>query len=89
MALQPKDRYRPGSSAPIAARSWFPVVPSDTVDLPDFYVGLSCEESGVAVLIDSDGNQFNLTMAAGFVYPFAPLRIMATGTTAAGIRGLL
>jgi hypothetical protein len=66
-----------------------PVVPDDAADLPGglsraLYVGAA----GVVVVTDTVGNTVPLTSAAAQYHPIRVRRVLATGTTAAGIVAL-
>ncbi|MFM2345355.1 MAG: hypothetical protein RL654_108 [Pseudomonadota bacterium] len=73
---------QPGLTSP--AESWAAVVPSDAVDLPVrprmLYVGTAGAVACVAV----DGSSAVFNLVQGW-HAMRPVRILATGTTAAGL----
>ena len=72
-----------------SAKRWFPITPDGNTDLatiPDaIYVG----GAGDIVLKGSDGTNATFAVVAGQTYPFSPMRVLATGTTATGLIGLV
>jgi hypothetical protein len=64
------------------------VTPSDTVDLVAVTRAINVAVSGVVKLITADGTTGDIYVAAGVAFPIRASRILATGTTASGIRGL-
>lgn len=71
------------------ARALVPVIPDDAADLPkgvtrSLFVG----EAGLVAVIDSAGNTAVLSSAAHQYHPIQVRRVMASGTTAAGIVAL-
>jgi hypothetical protein len=72
-----------------SAKRWFPITPDGNTDLatiPDaIYVG----GAGDVVLKGSDGTNATFAVTAGQVLPFSPTRVLATGTTATGLVGLV
>ena len=81
----------PGRAAsPIGpARALVAVTPNDAADLPNgltrsFFVG----EAGLVAVIDAAGNTAVLSSAAHQYHPVQIRRVLATGTTAAGIVAL-
>lgn len=66
-----------------------PITPSDAQDLPRatraLYVG---QEGNVAVRFVSGDSVVLANLQAGVIYPLRLRRILATGTTAAGLVGL-
>lgn len=72
-----------------SAKRWFPITPDGNTDLttiPDaVYVG----GAGDVVLKGSDGTNATFAATAGQVLPFSPTRVLATGTTATGLVGLV
>lgn len=67
----------------------FVVVPDDGADLPTVPVAINVSQSGTVAFIGTDGNQCDVFIAAGIAFPLRCRRILATGTTAQGIRGLV
>lgn len=68
------------------ARNAVAVMPSDTVDLATVPRAICVSADGNVVLVMSGNSQeVTIAMVAGSLYPLAPTRIKATGTTATGI----
>lgn len=65
------------------ASQHFNITPSDSADLPKRPRVLYCSAAGTAVLRDEAGADLSYSLAAGQILPFSPLRVLATGTTAA------
>ncbi|MDK3020136.1 spike base protein, RCAP_Rcc01079 family [Pseudodonghicola flavimaris] len=60
----------------------FAITPDDDNDLPVRPRYLWCNGAGTAVLRDSAGTDLSYMLGVGQILPFAPVRVMATGTTA-------
>ena len=73
--------------------SGYPVVPNDEGDLPETTRGILVGTAGsVAVIFAQDATMTPVTLpslAAGVVHPLSVRRVMATGTTAGTIIGLV
>ena len=67
----------------------FDVTPDDGQDLPRPVDGVNVATAGEVAFISALGNSRTVTVAAGIAFPMRMVRILATGTTAAGIRGLV
>ena len=71
----------------------FAITPSDATNLPENTRGLLVGTAGnVAVIFVGSATQAPVTLqnlAAGVVHPLAVKRVLATGTTAANIIGLV
>ena len=67
----------------------FVITPSDTDDLKHMPVALNVRTSGVVMFIGADGRLSDVFIAAGVAFPIRVQRVMASGTTATGIRGLV
>lgn len=63
------------------------ITPSDSSDIPNRPRALTVEGSGTVTMTMEDGNDVQVTLISGTVYPLRPLRIKASGTTATGIIG--
>ena len=64
-----------------------PVTPSDSVDLANGPTrAIVVNVSGSVSLGYSNGLSDTIFMNAGVVYPFTVVRVLATGTTATGIK---
>ena len=72
-----------------SANKWKAITPHDTNPIADGPpTAIICSGGGTVVLVDQFGNQMTRTLTAETVYPFMPVQIRATGTTATGITGL-
>lgn len=78
-------RSQPGENP----SKWFTIAPSDTTDIDPLPRQLHVTGAGDIVLVSADGESWTRTVAADTTINLRPVRIMATGTTATGIRGLL
>ena len=80
--------YTDGIAAP--ARTMFAITPSDSTDLTNtpkaIYVGTAGTISMIGV---GDTVAVSLTVQSGAIIPVRAKRVNATGTTAAGLVGLL
>ena len=64
------------------------ITPSDSVDLNYTTRAINVATSGVVKVTTADGTVGDVFVAAGVAFPVRATRVHATGTTAAGIRGL-
>lgn len=72
------------------ARDAFAITPSNTVPLPQQVRGVYVGGSGNLRVLMVSGVQVDFTgVLAGAVYPIRLSQVMATGTTATGLVGLL
>lgn len=72
-----------------SANMWKAITPHDTDPIADGPPSaIVCGSGGSVVLIDQFGNEMTRLLEAELIYPFMPLIIKATGTTATGITGL-
>lgn len=71
--------------------SAFVITPNDSTDLSQPIRGLYVGATGnVVVIFEGDTANVTLTgVAGGIVHPFAIKRVLATGTTATGLVGVL
>ncbi len=69
-------------------RRWAVVVPSDTVDMIELPKAIRVDGGGTIVLRGDDGHAESFTVSDGETLPFRPTRVLATGTTATGIKAL-
>ena len=67
----------------------FAIQPDDNVDLVRLPIAINVRTTGVVAFIGADGNSADVYVAAGVVFPLRCRRVLATGTTATGIRGLV
>ena len=81
------DGFAPSPTGP--ATGGFDVVPDDNADLPAVTRALMVSTGGDVAAVLKDGSTLTLpALSPGSVYPVRIRRILATGTTASGIRGL-
>jgi len=79
--------YNTGLTGPLIGG--FDVTPDDGADLPTLPRALMIAGGGDVALVLKDGTSLILPgLAVGVIYPVRVRRILATGTTATGIRGL-
>ena len=71
----------------LTARNHFPITPSDTTAF--FADALSVGGAGNVTCLDRDGTSATYTVAAGAQIPVQCTKVMATGTTATNIVGLI
>lgn len=81
------DSFTAGLTGPVTGG--FDVTPSDGTDLPTLPRALMVASGGDVAVILKDGTSLTLPgLATGVIYPVRAARILATGTTATGIKGL-
>ena len=81
------ESYATGLTAP--ARDATAITPDDTTDLDTATRALYVSEAGSLQVQMVSGQTVNFgNVQAGVVYPFRVVRVMSTGTTAAGLVGL-
>lgn len=87
----PNDRfngYNVGVTGP--AINAFAITPSDSTDLPETTRAINVAAAGnVAVRMMGQTTPVTLYVAAGIPFPIRVDRVLATGTTATGIVGLV
>ena len=64
------------------------IIPSDVTDLPRVTRAICVAESGFVRLVSLGGDEADVYIAAGVPFPIQAVRVLATGTTASGLRGL-
>lgn len=64
------------------------IIPDDSADLGIATRAINVMESGVVRLITIDDVEGDVFIVAGSTFPVRARRVLATGTTATGIRGL-
>jgi hypothetical protein len=68
----------------------FDIVPDDVVDLPNATRALVLASGGDVSVILRNGDAITLPgLTAGVVYPVRVSRVLVTGTTATGLKGLI
>jgi hypothetical protein len=81
------DSFSSGLTSPVTGG--FEVTPDDGADLTIMPRALMVAGGGDVSVILKDGTSLTLPgLAAGVMYPVRTRRILATGTTATGIKGL-
>ncbi len=70
------------------ANIWNLITPSDVTVLASIRT-LFIGGAGVVVLEDANGNTESFTVQDGQILPVAPMKVLATGTTATNIIGLI
>lgn len=83
-----QDGHASGLSGPLVTA--FPIVPNDAVDLPNVTRQLRITgQGGMLAVLWLDGAQTLEPVAAGETLDWRIRRVLATGTTATGVRGYL
>lgn len=77
------------SSLSSPAEDVFPITPNDGADLSTATRAIRAAEAGNVVLITISGNQRSCAFAAGETRAIRATRVLATGTTATGIEGMV
>ena len=66
------------------------VTPSDAADLPQMTRGVMVASAGDLAVVLKSGDAVTLpALSPGVLYPIRIARVLATGTTATGIKGLV
>lgn len=77
-----------GLSAPICGG--FDIAPDDGADLPALTRAVMVTGAGDVTVVLKDGDTLSLSgLTSGVIYPFRVVRVMSTGTTATGLKGLV
>lgn len=80
--------FTPGLSSPICGG--FDISPDDVTDLQNVTRAIVLAVAGDIAVILKNGDAITLpALAAGVIYPVRVARVLATGTTATGIKGLI
>lgn len=82
------DQFKGVETAISPARHFYDAAPDDDNDLPYVPKGIISNDGGDVCMVGGNGNEVTVTLVAGVVYPFAPVRIKATGTTSTAIVAL-
>lgn len=81
------DSFSPDLSGPVTGG--FDIVADDTTDLAILPRALMVGMPGDLAVMFGDGTAVTLpSLSPGVIYPVRVARVLATGTTATGIRGL-
>lgn len=78
--------HLPGLQSP--AGNIAAITPSDSADLAQVTRAINVATSGSVRVVTPGGQMADVFIAAGIAFPLRAARVMATGTTATGIRGL-
>ncbi len=82
------SEYTSGLSSPIFGG--FDITPDDATDLVSLTRAIILEGAGDVAVILKNGDAITLpVLAAGVIYPIRVARVLATGTTATGLKGLI
>ncbi len=80
--------YNAGLTGPICGG--FDIVPNDSSDIEQMTRAIMVTGSGDVTIVMKGGETLSLpNLSTGVIYPFRISRVMATGTTATGIKGLV
>ena len=80
--------YSAGLTGPICGR--FAIAPDDATDVAQVTRAIMVSVAGNVSVVLKSGDAVTLpNLMAGFVYPFRVARVLDTGTTATGIKGLV
>lgn len=72
-----------------SAKNFFPITPDGNADLAIRPDAVYCGSAGDVVLKGTDGTNATFAVLAGQVLPVSPTRVLAAGTTATGLVGLV
>ena len=82
------DDHHNGLTGPICGG--FDVTPDDATDLPQMARGVMVGSAGDVAVVLKSGDAITLpALSPGVIYPLRIARVLATGTTASGIKGLI
>lgn len=86
MAKDAFEGLNPGLQSPALVIE--EITPDDLTDLANVTRALNVAVSGTVRVMTLDGAQADVFVAAGTTFPVRVCRVLATGTSATGIRGL-
>jgi hypothetical protein len=82
------SEYTSGLSSPICGG--FDITPNDASDLSSVTRAIIISTAGDVAVVLKNGDTLTLpALAAGVIYPVRVSRILSTGTTATGLKGLI
>ncbi|MCX8226377.1 MAG: hypothetical protein OTI35_09900 [Sulfitobacter sp.] len=82
------DDFSAGLTGPICGG--FAIAPDDTTDVAQVTRAIMVSGTGDVSAVLKNGETVTLpNLLAGVVYPFRVARVLSTGTTATGIKGLV
>jgi len=80
--------FTPGLSSPICGG--FDIMPDDVVDLPKVTRAIVLASGGDVSVVLKNGDAITLPgLTVGVIYPVRVSRVLVTGTTATGLKGLI
>lgn len=80
--------FTPGLSSPVCGG--FDIVPDDAVDIQNLTRAIVLTSGGDVSVVLKGGDTITLpALTAGVIYPVRVSRVLAAGTTASGINGLI
>lgn len=84
----PFESHHAGLNSPI--EGGFDIVPDDATDLPAVTRALMVTTAGTVAVRLLNGQTLSLPgLTPGVLYPFRVLRVLVSGTTATGVKGLI
>lgn len=84
----PFKNFHTGLNSPVVGG--FDIVPDDAADLPAVTRAFMVTTGGAVAVQLLSGDTLTLPgLTPGVVYPFRVVRVLASGTTATGLRGLV
>lgn len=86
MPQDPFQKFAPALTSPVTRIET--ITPSDSTDLVRVTRAINVAGSGTVRMVTLGGDTADLYLAAGIAFPVRVTRVLATGTTATGIRGL-
>ncbi|MGJ8543871.1 MAG: spike base protein, RCAP_Rcc01079 family [Sulfitobacter sp.] len=82
------SEYSPGLSSPV--QGGFDITADDAVDLPQVTRAVMVTGAGDVTALFKNGDTLSLAgLVPGVIYPLRVMRVLATGTTATGLKGLV
>lgn len=82
------SEYTSGLSSPICGG--FDITPDDAADVTTLTRAIILKTAGDVAVILKNGDAITLpALAAGVIYPVRVVRVLTTGTTATGLKGLI
>ena len=86
--FDPFESHQAGLTSPISGG--FDVAPNDGLDLVRVTRALMVTGAGDVTVVLRDGDTLTLpALTPGVIYPFRIRRVLSTGTTASGVKGLV
>ena len=80
--------YQTSLNSPV--EGGFDIVPADGTDLPEVTRAIMVSGAGDVAVVLKSGDALTLTgLTVGVIYPVRVAQVLATGTTATGLKGLV